>query len=1603
MALTFGGATLNLSNVTLNNSGLSVVSGTLQLPAKLGGASGGVNNVVINANGLSIGGGSLTFPIPDFKIGGASGFSVSNAQAGLQLTNGGLSYRLNLSGTVAIKIPGSNATASGRVNMDDAGNMSGQVDAFTLTIAGMGLNVSNISINPDGSFTAGSAGFTTPSGFGGASASVYNVVIRPGNPGSVSIGGGSFTLPPIKAGGFGLALRGALKPITSGYEISATGFATFSGVGGAAGCAGVGVGATIWTNAQGQTQLVLQPDETNGLALKNASFNLQCQIAIGTTGFFITGIQGEVTLGPTSTEVNVGIQIAAGKKIAGFTVLSADATATIKTNPFDLLLNGAVRVFVFQTGGATAHMTDHSFSATLWVNMIVAKGDIAFNAWSDYRGFHMNGSGSMQVGLAKGSIFNSTSLPYPCCECGWRSGWLGVPYWWCGNCQICWTESLTIPSSDYLFNANTAFGEFAGDRWGVKGTVSLLGYNAGFFVDSQGNLTVGNVDSYQLVQPVQVNAAIEKWQAARRNGLAPEAAFESDGIRFVGDSVRVPQPITTTTDVIFALQRSQSMPTLTLMTPLGAEITPDNLPVGVQFTEVLTYTRDVSATMPNGANLCATPDTVQQAAQTALVRFTQARSDLGAIDVLIDGVKVFGDLDFGVESTERVIDAGAHTLDLVPANQPGPIVHSTPITLTGNTVHRLIAAGDVTQTLTLDVAQDVSPVADQATIRFAHALADAANVDVVLAGEGRVLFGDVAPQSVSDGINLDASQTYTFEVYAAGTTQLVAQLPNVTLTGRGTYSLIALGRTSGTPSAQLLLKADTLPLSHLRLVNALAADQSIDLWTQGITLFANLPYSATSAYNGFAGDAIDFQVTTADLAHTVLASGSIALQGDADHTLVALDYVTQTQTLLLSDDNRLPAWGKARVRFVNAAPNVGGVDVFVQGAAQFNNIAFNNVGDYIELNGGTVTIEVRDHATQSVLLSVLNVNVIDGYVYTWFLMGVNGGSPALQFAPMVDLATRPDIQMQYVVDQAQAGTWELKLNGDFTTTDRYLLTALGSNPAPALSDLSAVISGTNSLALGWRLSSDELGTPIGVYADPGTDFSFAGRALAANLTSSDPGWINGTLQTYSVNLNQLPSGTYHIWFEANDGRNTPVRQYAPQAIVVNHVATWPLTWTANLTVTPGFRELAVQWQPHVNPDTDSYVLKVSAPMLTTTQVISVGNLTSALVTALEPDKPYSLTVQAIDNDTGHVSTAQTVIGVPANAAIDLSGPTGPINLIAGQSQNTALLVKTDHEPYPGVVSFQIGCVRLSGTTCTSSVNGLNALFTDEYITPTLAGVSEAIVISVTDLVPAGNYVVPIIATGSGLSRTFDLNVAVSVPAFTLEVDSPNASLGIAEAREVTVSSTGLNGATRPIGLSMKNAPVGLLWSMSNAVIDPGGSATLTITDTDLLASGLYPIEIRGDDGVLTATTTITLTVSKPRFTLTATPSNLTVGAGQLATTTFKLDLLALDGWTTPITLTIDSSAIPAPGTLGLRPNASTGALSNTLVVQPGSAAYLVAVTAPDMPRGLYTFSINAQGGGRQQTVEVTLAVREFKVYLPLVKRSTGVFTGQIYLPPIAWR
>ncbi len=255
LTLQMASLTLNLKDLSFNNQGLSVARGTLQLPSSLGSAAGEVENVSINANGLQIGGAGASFAFPDFKMGSSTGFSVTEVRATLLLAND-RSYKVSLAGTVGIEVPGTSASATGSISVDNHGNLSGSVSAFDLTVAGLELKVTDVRIEGD-TLSAAAAVLNIPSEWGGASAAVYNVTISPGH--GVSIGGGKFTMPNIDAGGFSLkGVYGELKKSGNGYLISGGGQFGVPGLGGGGTCA-IGVDVTIMFNSS--NQLVMQLSE----------------------------------------------------------------------------------------------------------------------------------------------------------------------------------------------------------------------------------------------------------------------------------------------------------------------------------------------------------------------------------------------------------------------------------------------------------------------------------------------------------------------------------------------------------------------------------------------------------------------------------------------------------------------------------------------------------------------------------------------------------------------------------------------------------------------------------------------------------------------------------------------------------------------------------------------------------------------------------------------------------------------------------------------------------------------------------------------------------------------------------------------------------------------------------------------------------------------------------------------------------------------------------------------------------------------------------------------------------------------------------------------
>ncbi|MEZ4834745.1 MAG: hypothetical protein R2873_22595 [Caldilineaceae bacterium] len=206
--------------------------------------------------------------------------------------------------------------------------------------------------------------------------------------------------------------------------------------------------------------------------------------------------------------------------------------------------------------------------------------------------------------------------------------------------------------------------------------------------------------------------------------------------------------------------------------------------------------------------------------------------------------------------------------------------------------------------------------------------------------------------------------------------------------------------------------------------------------------------------------------------------------------------------------------------------------------------------------------------------------------------------------------------------------------------------------------------------------------------------------------------------TKQLDLNTLPSGTYHLWVRADDGVNPPIETYAeapalmaagvqsvyganavwiakddfnPMAtvgnaaqIVIDHSNDFPTTWAAAISSTFELEDqsLYIEWRALGHPDTDLYRLHFGNTPLNPTQVITVGNSIqeldeNGLATGVEvgfvtlediqPGVNYYISVEAVDSVRGRSVRSPEFIFNVKPGAFSLTSAQATVNVDAGNS------------------------------------------------------------------------------------------------------------------------------------------------------------------------------------------------------------------------------------------------------------------------------------------------------------------------------------------------
>ncbi len=362
---------------------------------------------------------------------------------------------------------------------------------------------------------------------------------------------------------------------------------------------------------------------------------------------------------------------------------------------------------------------------------------------------------------------------------------------------------------------------------------------------------------------------------------------------------------------------------------------------------------------------------------------------------------------------------------------------------------------------------------------------------------------------------------------------------------------------------------------------------------------------------------------------------------------------------------------------------------------------------------------------------------------------------------------------------------------------------------------------------------------------------------------------------------------------------------------------------------------------------------------------SVLTITTAATTA---QGSYPLSIVGNDGTVGHTAHVTLVVGNP-----DFTLAVSPASQSVIQGNSASYTVtQTAVNNYAATVSY--------------SVSGLPAGATATF-TPASVATSGTTTLSVSTATttPAGTYQLTITGSDGTITHTAAATLIVSAVDFSLSASPASQSVNQGNSASYTVTETGINGYVGTVSYSVTTGlPTGASATFAPASTTGSGTSTLTVATSATTPVGTYTLTISGTDGTLTHTASVTLVVSAPDFSITASPASQTINQGN--PTSYTVTLNPISGYSG--TVTFGLSGQPAGVSFNFAPATLTGSGSTVLNITSATT------TTP----GTYPLTINASDGILTHTTSVTLVVTpagDFQITTSIASQtvSPGQSTG----------
>ena len=204
------------------------------------------------------------------------------------------------------------------------------------------------------------------------------------------------------------------------------------------------------------------------------------------------------------------------------------------------------------------------------------------------------------------------------------------------------------------------------------------------------------------------------------------------------------------------------------------------------------------------------------------------------------------------------------------------------------------------------------------------------------------------------------------------------------------------GTSNAPPATEVKQRGNAL----VRVINAVPAGPSVDVFADDTKVFTGIAYKTTSPYKEVSGERHTFRIRPKgqDTAQP-LAENSEGMSDGKHYTVIAMADANGNPTLYVYDDDLVPlSSGKAKVRVIHASADAGEVDVY---AKEGNKKLFGDVNalsetSYSEFDPMSGTLEVRPEGKNNAVLTIPNAKFQAGNTYTVVVTGKAKGTPKLE-------------------------------------------------------------------------------------------------------------------------------------------------------------------------------------------------------------------------------------------------------------------------------------------------------------------------------------------------------------------------------------------------------------------------------------------------------------------------------------------------------------------------------------------------------------------------------------------------------------------------------